>query len=79
MAASSKSCWAFAERDKINVATARRWQGRDDAQDRSHRPYTLATTWSAGQDLLVVALRRTLLLPLDDMLATTHQIVSFKN
>ena len=33
----------LAKRYNISIATARKWKGRDDAQDRSHRPHTLAT------------------------------------
>ena len=66
----------LAERYNISIATARKWKGRDDAQDRSHRPHTLATTLSAGQELLVVELRRTLLLPLDGLLAMTRKFIN---
>ena len=76
MRASSESLGVLAERYNISVATARKWKGRDDAQDRSHRPHTLATTLSAGQELLVVELRRTLLLPLDDLLAVTRKFIN---
>ena len=47
----------LAKRYNVSIATARKWRGRDDAQDRSHRPHTLATTLSAGQELLVVGNR----------------------
>ena len=36
--------------------------------DASHRPQRLQTTLSAAQEAVVVALRETLLLPLDDLL-----------
>ena len=66
----------LAKRYDISIATARKWKGRDDAQDRSHRPHTLATTLSVGQELLVVELRRMLLLPLDDLLALTREFIN---
>ncbi len=52
-------------------ATVRKWRTRQDMQDRSHRPNKLSTTLKPAQEALVVELRRTLLLPLDDLLAIT--------
>ena len=76
MRSSKEPIKVLARRYNVSVATARKWKGRDDAQDRSHRPHTLATTLSAGQELLVVELRRTLLLPLDDLLAVTREFIN---
>ena len=36
--ASAASLTELSERYNIKVATARKWTGREDAQDRSHRP-----------------------------------------
>ena len=74
--ASSESLSAVAERYNITVATARKWKGRDQVQDRSHRPHKLSTTLTPGQEMLVVELRRTLLLPLDDLLAVTREFIN---
>ena len=74
--ASAAPLTALAERYNITVATARKWKGREDAQDRSHRPHRLATTLTPAQELLAVELRRTLLLPLDDLLAVTHEFIN---
>jgi hypothetical protein len=60
----------------ITTATARKCKEREDAGDRSHRPHTLKTTLSAAQELLVVELRRTVLLPLDDLLAITREFIN---
>ena len=65
-----------AERFNTSVATVRKWRGREDMQDRSHRPHTLNTTLSPAQEMLVVELRRMLLLPLDDLLAITHEFIN---
>lgn len=73
---SSAPLTVLAERYNITVATARKWKQRDDAQDRSHRPHKLSTTLSPAQELLVVELRRTLLLPLDDLLAVIHEFIN---
>jgi len=74
--ASSESLSAVAERYNITVATARKWKGRDQVQDRSHRPHKLSTTLTAAQEMIVVELRRTLLLPLDDLLAVTREFIN---
>jgi len=75
-----RSCEApltvLAERYNVTKATVRKWRGREDMQDRSHRPNTLATTLTPAQEALVVELRRTLLLPLDDLLALTHEFIN---
>jgi transposase InsO family protein len=74
--ASSESLTAVAERYNITVATARKWKGRENAQDRSHRPHKLSTTLTPAQEMIVVELRRTLLLPLDDLLAVTREFIN---
>jgi hypothetical protein len=58
---------------KLNVGTVRKWRGRQDAQDVSHQPHSLQTTLSRPQELLVVELRKTLLLSLDDLTAITRK------
>jgi hypothetical protein len=74
--ASSESLSVVAERYNITVATARKWKGRDEVQDRSHRPHKLSTTLTPAQEMIVVELRRTLLLPLDDLLAVTREFIT---
>jgi transposase InsO family protein len=66
----------LAERYNVSVATVRKWRGRQDMQDRSHCPDKLSTTLTPAQEVLVVELRRTLLLPLDDLLAVTHEFIN---
>jgi len=46
----------------ISRATAQKWLGRDDVQDRSHRAHTLHTTLSQAQEAIVLALRQSLYL-----------------
>ena len=67
---------ALAKRHNTTLATVRKWRGREDMQDRSHCPNTLNTTLSPAQEVLVVELRRMLLLPLDDLLAITHEFIN---
>ena len=57
---------------KLNLATVRKWRGRESVQDASHRPHRMNTTLSRSQELLVIELRRTLLLSLDDLVAITR-------
>jgi len=60
----------------ITRATAAKWLKRDDVQDRSHRAHTLHTTLSAAQELVVLSLRQTLYLPLDELLYITRQYIN---
>ena len=72
----SASLAELAERYNVSKATARKWKNRDDVQDRSHRPNKLSTTLTPGQEAVVVELRRTLLLPLDDLLVVTREFIN---
>ena len=74
--ASCESVSVLASRYNVTPATARKWKEREDCQDRSHRPNTLNTTLTPTQELLVVELRRMALLPLDDLLAITHEFIN---
>ena len=74
--ASSAPLTDVAELYNITVATARKWKHRDDPQDRSHRPHKLSTTLNPAQELLAVELRRTLLLPLDDLLVVIREFIN---
>jgi transposase InsO family protein len=74
--ASTDSQRKLAERYNITPATARKWKQRDDHQDRSHRPHHLHTTLTAEQEILVVEVRRSLLLPLDDLVAITREFIN---
>ena len=60
----------------ITRATAAKWLKRDDVQDRSHRAHTLHTTLSATQEAIVLSLRQSLYLPLDDLLYITRQYIN---
>jgi transposase len=60
----------------ISRATAAKWLKRDDVQDRSHRAHTLHITLSATQEAIVLSLRQTLYLPLDDLLYITRQYIN---
>ena len=68
--ASSEPAWLVAERYGISEQTVWKWRSRDDVHDRSHTPHRLQTTLTPAQEAVAVALRRALLLPLDDLLAS---------
>jgi transposase InsO family protein len=65
----------LARRYGLSEPTVRKWRARADTADRSHCPHRLQTTLSPPQEAIVVALRRTLLLPLDDLLAVTREFI----
>ena len=61
---------ALAEVYHLNRRTVAKWRQREMLRTR---PQRLQTTLSAAQEAVVVALRETLLLPLDDLLAWTRE------
>ena len=72
---STKSDRELALEYNLNRATVRKWRRRETAQDASHRPHRIHATLSPVQEQVVVALRQTLLLPLDDLLAVTREFI----
>ena len=74
--ASQEPIAELARRYNITKATVRKWKGREAPGDLSHRPHKLSTTLSAGEEAIVVALRRMLLLPLDDLLVITREFIN---
>ncbi len=65
----------LAEAYNLNRHTVAKWRQRAGTADVSHRPQRLHTTLNAAQEAVVVALRETLLLPRDDLLAVTHEFI----
>ena len=53
----------------INAPTIYKWLNRDTVADRSHTPHRLQTTLTPAQEAVAVALRKSLLVSLDDLLA----------
>jgi len=66
---------ALARKYNVSKATIRKWQQREDVTDRSHRPQRLQTKLTPEQEALVVELRNTLLLPLDDLVAVVREFI----
>jgi hypothetical protein len=60
----------------VTADTLRRWKGRDRVEDRSHTAHRLQTTLTPAQEAVVVALRQTLWLPLDDLLVITREFIN---
>ncbi len=52
------------------------WRNRDSVHDRSHNSHRLQTTLTPAQEAVAVSLRRTLLLPLDDLLAVVREFLN---
>lgn len=78
IAASSASAASLAQRFGITLATVYKWKNRSSVQDGSHTAHRLQTTLTPAQEHVVVQLRRTLLLPLDDLLAVTREFLCSK-
>lgn len=75
IAASREPVAVLARRYNVSEMTIRKWRKRKQFHDRSHTAHRLQTTLSPAQEAVVVALRRTLLLPLDDLLAVTREFI----
>ena len=55
-----------AQHFNVNRSTIIKWRNRDSFEDRSHRPHTSHTSLSPLQEEIVVHIRRSLLLVVDD-------------
>ena len=75
IAASSEPVSKLARRYHVTAATIRKWQSRTDFQDRSPTAHHLQTTLTPAQETIVVHLRKTLRLSLDDLLAVTREFL----
>ena len=75
IAASSETAPVLAQRYGITEQTVYKWKKREVFGDRSHTAHHLQTVLTPAQETVVVHLRRTLLLPLDDLLAVTREFI----
>ncbi len=73
--ASDEPAWVIAERYGISEQTVWKWRKRDSVHDRSHTAHKRQTMLTPAQEAVAVALRTTLLLPLDDLLAVLLAVV----
>ncbi len=75
IAASHEPARVLAARYSVTEQTVYKWKKRDCVQDRSHTAHRLQTQLTPAQETVVVQLRKTLLLPLDDLLAVTRELI----
>ena len=74
-AASTESAKDLTCRFGVSEATTHNSKSRQSAQERSHTAQRLRTVLTPAQETVVVHLRRTLLLPLDGLLAVTREFI----
>jgi hypothetical protein len=53
-----------------------KWRKRDTVEDRSHTPHRLQTTLTPAQEAVAVAVRKTLLVSLDDLPAVVREFLN---
>lgn len=76
IAASNDSVATLAQRYGVSPATILKWKHRTDFEDRPHTAHRLQTTLTPAQEMIVVELRKTLWLSLDDLLAVTREFIN---
>ena len=76
IAASDQTAPVLAQRFGITEQTVYKWKKREVFTDRSHTAHRLQTVLTPAQQAIVVQLRRSLLLPLDDFLAVAREFLS---
>jgi len=69
---------ALARELGVHPRTVARWKARRDVGDRSTRPHRLATTMTEWEEALIVELRRSLALPLDDIVEAMRRCINPK-
>ena len=74
--ASSLSASQLAAKHGIGKATALKWKNRDSVEDLPHTPHTFNKTMSDLEEFIVIELRRSFLLPLDDLLVIVRQFIN---
>ena len=74
--ASDAPASVLAERFGTTEQTVYKWRHRDSVHDRSHTAHRLQTTLTSAQEAVAVALRKTLLVSLDDLLAVVREFLN---
>ena len=74
--ASDEPASVLAERYGTTEQTVYKWRHRDGVHDRSHTPHRLQTTLTPAQEAVAVALRTTLLVSIDDLLAVVREFLN---
>lgn len=75
IAASVEPAHVLAQRYNINVNTVYKWRKRRSFTDLSHTAHQLQTQLNPAQEKIVVHLRQTFKLPLDDLLVVTNEFL----
>lgn len=66
----------IARRFNISFPTAKRWkEAGDGVHDRSHRPHVIKATLDPAQEAVVLLIRETLRIGLDDLLAVVKEFI----
>lgn len=65
----------LAQRFGVSVCTIARWKKRASVHDASHTPHRLQTTLTPAQESIVLVLRKSLGLSLDDLLAVVREFI----
>jgi transposase-like protein len=73
-----KSVAQLAREFGVSERTILRWRNREDVFDRPHTPHNLKTSLSEIEQEIVIELRKTLLLTLDDLLRVVHEFINPK-
>jgi IS30 family transposase len=67
---------ALARKYGLTKHTVSKWRNRKDVEDGSHRPKKLHTTLTEAQEAVVVSVRETLMLSLDDLLVIAREFLN---
>jgi transposase-like protein len=67
---------ALARQYGISRETVRKWKSREGPHDLSSIPHNLRAVLSPEQEIIAVELRKTLLLPLDDLLVLVREFIN---
>ena len=74
--ASMEPAWIVAARHGTCEQTVWKWRKRDSVEDRSHTPHRLQTSLTPAQEVVAVALRKTLPVSLDDLPAIVREFLT---
>lgn len=74
--ASTLSSNKLAAKYGIRKATVLKWRNSTSIEDGSHTPHSFRKTMTDFEELVVIELRKTLLIPLDDLLAIIHEFIN---
>ena len=74
--ASDEAGTVLAERHGVTPQTIYKWRKHDGVDDRSHTPHRLQTTLTPAHEVVAGALRKTLLVSLDDLLAVDREFLN---